>query len=1014
MKGRMVMKMRKVFMILFAPALFTGVIYSQEEIPGDSSLSTEQEVTPGAPAAQEAPAPAAETNAQAIDSVKAETKVNGTGGETGAVVELEKQVVIGYGSVKKKDLTGAVANIEKSEIIRSAAFGIARALQGKAAGITVTQNSGSPGAQSMVRIRGFGTVNASEPLYVVDGIPIRGGDISFLNPNDIENISILKDASSAAIYGTRGLNGVILITTKRAKEKAQGDSSVGISCNTFFGSSKPWKSPDLCNAEEWKTLRLEAIKNSGDTTGYGAVSAVSGEGTDWWKEVTRQSAITQRHDASVTNTTDNMQFFLSGSYANEEGIIQGTDARKATIHAQGENKPTQWLTLGFNTIYNNNVTHPVKEGDEDLSVLANMYNVTPASPVRAGAADTLAPDRFNNRLNPVGRIEHVLEELTLNRFLTTFNATAYIADMLTFNSSIGFDLGVLDTSHFEPKYFISSQVGNNNSSAIVRRVSEQSKSLYSENNLTFDKTIADVHSLKVLAGISTEDNNAEFVMAENKGLPSNDSALRYLRATNSTTDKRVDGFAYGSSLLSFLGRASYEFASKYLLTLSLRSDGSSRFGPDNRWGNFPSAALAWKLSEENFMQSLTFLQLLKLRAGYGMLGNQDFGDYKFTTFATPGQNYYFGNSVIPGVAFLSTGNSALKWEEQKASDFGMDLSALQGKLEFSGDYFHKITSGMLLQSPISAIAGMQQIPWTNGGEIKNTGFDASASYTEKIGAFSGRVSANFSHYKNEVMKLSDKPGKDEAILSGSFRGRYISRTAVGHSVGEFYGYETNGLFQTQAECDAASSYQPNAKPGDVRYVDNDHDGKWDKDYIGSPHPLFTYGSGLSLDHEGGYGRIDCNLFLQGSYGNKIFNAVRTFTNTSTAYFNEDKSMLDRWTGPGSTNDASLPRMNALDANNTDQISDVYVEDGSYMRLKDFQIGYTLPNNIFDFHKQIRIYVGVQNLLTLTGYSGLDPEVGLNPYHDDPNTNRKDPLDIGIDRGTYPQARTIYSGMNISF
>jgi TonB-linked SusC/RagA family outer membrane protein len=917
--------------------------------------------------------------------------------------------------VKKKDLTGAVSTVNRNEIKRSAVFGVERALQGKAAGVTITQNSGSPGAKSMVRIRGFGTVNMSEPLYIVDGIPIRGGDISFLNPNDIESISILKDASSAAIYGTRGLNGVILINTKKAEEKAQGDKSVGISFNTFVGVSQPWKSPDLCNAEEWKQLKLEAIQNSGDTAQLGAVSAVSGEGTDWWKEITRGSAFTQRHDASIMNATDDMQFFLSGSYTSEEGIVKGTDAAKATIHAQGENKPTEWLSVGFNSVYTNNVTNPIQEGDEDLSVLSNMYNVTPASPVRAGPDDTLAPDLFNNRLNPVGRIEHYLTELTTNRILTALNMKMYIADMFSFVSSFGFDLNFLDTARFEPEYFISPQVGNFNSSSIVKRVSEKGQSFYSENNLTFDKTFADDHILKVLAGISTEDNTTEFIMAENKGTPSNDSALRYLHATTSTKDKRVDGYKNSNSLLSFLGRASYEFASRYLFTLSLRRDGSSRFGPDNRWGNFPSAALAWKLSEESFMESVTFIQLLKLRGGYGVLGNQNFGDYKYMTSATPGQDYGINDQILPGVAFKSMGNSSLKWEEQKATNIGVDLTALDGKLEFTGDYFHKITSDMLLQSPISAIAGLQEIPWTNGGEIKNTGFDFSTSYTEDIGGFSGRLSANFSHYKNEVMKLNDNPGEDEAILSGNFRGRYISRTVVGHSVGEFYGYKTNGLFQTQAECDAASSYQgDDIAPGDVRYLDEDGDGEWDKDFIGSPHPLFTYGAGLNVRHEGDYGSFDLGMYFQGSYGNKIYNAVRMFTNTSTAYFNEDRAMLDHWTGPGSTNDASLPRMNALDANNTDQISDVYVEDGSYLRMKDIQIGYTLPENLFNIRKQIRIYVGVKNLLTLTGYSGLDPEVGLNTYHDDPNTNRKDPLDIGIDRGTYPQARTIYSGMNMSF
>jgi TonB-dependent starch-binding outer membrane protein SusC len=998
--------MVKIFLILFASVLFIGVIYSQEDSPGGSSPGTEQEETPGAPEAQ-ASAPEVEKSAPAADSAEAEIRERRSDEKSGPVVELEKEVFIGYGSVKKKDLTGAVSTVNRNEIKWSAVFGVERALQGKVAGITVTQNSGSPGAKSMVRIRGFGTVNASEPLYVVDGIPIRGGDISFLNPNDVENISILKDASSAAIYGTRGLNGVILITTKKAKERALDDSSNGFSYNMFFGSSQPWKSPGLCNSEEWKQLRLEAIQNSGDTTWYGAVSAVSGEGTDWWKEITRQSSLTQCHDASVTNANDKMQYFLSGSYAGEEGIILGTDARKATVHAQGENKPADWLTLGFNTIYNNYVTHPIYESDEYQSVLTNMYNATPASPVRAGAADTLAPDRFNNRLNPVGRIEHVLEELRLNRLLTTIDAKAYFADMFTFVFTFGFDLGFLDTSHFEPKYFISSHVGNNNSSAIVRRVSEQGKSVYSENNLTFDKTFADVHSLKVLAGVSAEDNNTEFIMAENKGLPSNDSALRYLHATMSTTDKRVDGYEYGNSLLSFLGRASYEFAERYLFTLSIRRDGSSRFGLDNRWGNFPSAALAWKLSEESFMESVTFIQFLKISGGYGVLGNQDFGNYKYMTTATPGKDY-------PDAMFSMVNiGPGLKWEEQKASNIGVDLITLDGKFEFSGDYFHKTTSDMLLQSPISTIAGLQQILWTNGGEIKNTGFDLFASYTENIGGFNGKLSANFSHYKNEVIKLSEN-AEIGAIPSGYLRGRYISRMEVGHSVGEFYGYKTNGLFQTQAECDAAKSYQPNAKPGDVHYVDDDNNGTWDKYYMGSPHPLFTYGGGVNVAHEGGYGSLDLGMYLKGSYGNKIFNAVRTFTNTSTAYFNEDKRMLDRWTGPGSTNDASLPRMNALDANNTDQLSDVYVEDGSYMRLKDFQIGYTLPKNIFNFRKQIRIYVGAQNLLTLTGYSGLDPEVGLNPYHDDPNTNRKVPLDIGIDRGTYPQARTIYSGMNVSF
>lgn len=1026
----MVMKMRAMLILLLAPVLLTGVIYSQvnsakAQSPGTTlevAQSTLENQEQGATqkSAEETPSAAVETIHQSVDSSKTSAGESGKGN----VEELEKQVIIGYGSVKKEDLTGAVTTIEKSEINRSAAFGIEGALQGKGAGITVTHNSGSPGSQSMVRIRGFGTVNTSDPLYVVDGVPIHG-DISFLNPNDIEAVSILKDASSAAIYGTRGLNGVILITTKKAKEKVADDSSVGIQYNSFFGVSNPWKAPDLCNAQEWKTLKMEALLNayhskavpdSKDSAGYGTVAAISGTGTNWWDEITRKNAITQRHDVSIMNANDRMQFYLSGSYSKEDGIVLGSDAKKMALHAQGENKTTDWLTLGFNTTLSNNVIHPIYEGDEDLSVLSNMYNVTPASPVRAGVTDTLAPDRFNNRLNPVGRIEHVLIEQERNRILTDLHAKFAIAEMFTYVSTVGLDLNFLDSSRFEPKYFISSQVGNNNSSAIVKKTSNKSTAWTTENDLTFDKTFSDVHNVKVLAGVSAEDNNMDFVEAENRNTPSNDSAMRYLHATLSTTDKRIDGYASGNSLLSFLGRLSYEYASKYLLTLSLRRDGSSRFGPDSKWGNFPAVAAAWKISEEKFLESLDFIQLLKIRLGYGVLGNQDFGNYNYMTTAAPGQNYPIGSGgvIAPGATYLSAGNSALKWEEQASSNVGLDLSALQGKIEFSGDFFQKTTKGMLLQSPIPAHVGLQNLPWTNGGEIKNTGFDASAIYSEKIAGINGRLSVNFSHYKNEVVKLSDQPGQDEAILSGSFRGRYISKTAVGHPVGEFYGYKTNGLFQTQAECDAAKAFQPDAKPGDVRYVDANGDGKWDQDYIGSPHPLFTYGAGLNVGHEGNYGGLDCGFFFQGSYGNKIFNAVRTFTNTSTAYFNEDRAMLNRWTAPGSTNDASLPRMNALDANNTDQLSDVYVEDGSYLRLKDIQLGYTLPKNSFGIHNQIRIYVGAQNLLTLTGYSGLDPEIGLNTYRNDPNTNRKDPLYIGIDLGTYPQARTLYSGINVSF
>jgi TonB-linked SusC/RagA family outer membrane protein len=951
-----------------------------------------------------------QTQVQADDSVSRH-RPKGTEIRTPKAAEGDG-VEIGYACVHKENLIGAVGIIGKEDVNGMPAFSVEQALQGKAAGVGIIQNSGAPGSAALVRIRGFGSVNQSRPFYVVDGVSIQDGDISYLNPDDIESVSILKDASSAAIYGGRGMNGVVLITTKKAERKTEADSSIGIQYNGYYGVGSAWKVPNMCNAQEWKQLRTEAIQNSGyDTTGLGAIQTVSGEGTNWWNEITRKYAQTQHHDASFATASERASFFLSGSYTTQDGLIRESDARKMALHAKGEGKMTDWLKVGFNTIISNNLTHPIAETDQDMGVIPNMYNVTPASPVRAGK-DTLAPDRFNNRLNPVSLIENNLTEEERTRILTDLHANINITDMFTYVSTFGLDLNYLDTNFVRKIFWLSNQAGNNDPDGTVRRTSERNSSWSFENNLTFDKTLGDVHNVKVLVGVSTEDNQMEFLRARSTQMPSNNPSLRYLRSCRSTSPQ-VDGFKSSKSLLSFLGRLSYDYANKYFLMGSMRWDCSSRFGPKNRWANFPAIALGWKISEEPFMKSLTFLELLKLRGGYGMVGNQEFGDFNFLGTSSPSQNFVQNRQVVPGAAFFSSGNPELQWEEQSSFNIGLDLSLLKGKIEFSGDYFQKSTKGMLLQTPTPANAGLQNIPWTNGGEIKNTGFDLSAGWSEKIGGFNSRVSANFSTYKNEVVALSADPGKDDNIPSGEIRSRYIGRTAVGHAVGEFYGYKTNGLFQTDAEV-AAQTLQPNAKPGDVKYVDANNDGQWDKGYLGSPHPLFTYGFGCDLGHEGGYGTVDFRIFFYGSYGNKIYNAVRLFTNTSDVYFNQDKRMLNHWNGAYSTNDASLPRMNSLDQNNTDRLSDLYVEDGSYLRAKDLQIGYTLPKNLFGIHNKFRLYVGAQNLFTFTGYSGLDPEVGLNTTRQDPTTGRMDPLDIGVDRGTYPQARTYLAGVNVSF
>jgi TonB-linked SusC/RagA family outer membrane protein len=981
--------------ILCAIGLFAGVAFNQDssgvyQSSGSPSVGDTARMQDGEHAEPFKPTPHPVDEAQTPSPTAAK----------------EARADIGYAAIPQTDLTGAVSVINGDEISNSPGFSIESALQGRAAGVAVTQNSGQPNSGFMFQIRGLGSFNYSDPLYVVDGIPMR--DITYLNPNDVERISILKDASAAAMYGMRGMGGVVLITTKEAKDVVPQGGFFNIQYKGYYGNASPWKAPDLCNAEEWKQLKIESIKNNGgDTTGLGQVQAIDGsKSTDWWKAVTRNDAAVQRHCVSIAAANNLLQLYLSGMYSGQEGIIIKSDARKFSFHANGQINFFDRAKVGINVTANSIQTHPIAEGD----VITNVFNATPASPVRAGVKDTLAPDRFNNRLNPVGIIENNFIDTKQKKLIYSLYAETKIANMITIATDFGFDCANLDYSLFIPKFFISSQSGNNAGSSTVKRLNQTDISVVFANSIAFNKTFGESHTVSLYAGITTQDDSTEYFSASNTNTPGNTPSVRYLQATTSTSPQ-VEGSATANSLFSFWGRFNYDYASRYFIALSIRRDGSSRFGPDNKWGNFPSASIAWKISEERFMKGLSFISLLKFRGGYGIVGNQDLGDRTYLAYAIPGQNYVLGTpqQLVPSTIFIHNGNPDLTWEEQKSTNIGLDLSLFKGKIEFSGDWYTKTTSDALMLSPISALYGYGETAWTNGGEIQNTGFDFSAGYRENIGKLSSRLWGIISTYKNKVIKLGNNSGDDAYLSSGTFGGRLVTRTAVDHPAGLFYGYKTNGLFQSQTEIDAfvdkkGNKIQPNAKPGDVRYVDANGDGQWDQDYIGNPHPKFTYGFGWDLSHEGRYGGFDLRLFLQGSYGNEIFNATRTFTNTSTSYFNQERRMLNHWTATNPTNDASLPRMNSKDADNSDKISDIYVEDGSYMRVKEVQIGYALPKKWL-LNRTVRLYVGAQNLFTFTKYTGLDPEIGIG--------NDQTPLDIGIDMGAYPQALLLFSGINVS-
>lgn len=1004
----------KMYLAFIIFILSAGIVFSQDDYTDDMTTENEEkvlttEIEEDLQDQNDEDEEVAKTDSEEDAEIAESDKDTETTESEENIVELEKEIVVGYGTAKKEDLTGSVASIEEEDLNKSAGFNIETALQGKAAGVLVTQNTGQPGKPFMVRIRGVGTITNSDPLYVVDGMPMKS--IDWLNPGDIEAISVLKDASSAAIYGTRGLNGVIMITTKKGKK---GESR--LTYNTRIGVATPWKDPDMCNASEWVQLHNEAIRNDGDTTGL--VNSYTGD-TYWWDEVTR-NALMQSHDFSITRGFDKLKYFVSGGYAQQDGIIKESDSRRMSLRVNGENDFSDWFKIGNTFSFSNVKTHPTHEGEEWHSTLMTSLMCEPAMEARDANGDPNASP-YSNSYNPLGVIENNVWEYSVNRVINNVFADLNIAGLVTLRSSFGFDLAHTDSTKFHPSY--NYDADDSRLESYLYRENRKDFSWVLENTITYKQTFGENHNFGLLGGITAEEYSWEFFNGANISTPTNDPSLQYLSATTGTSPG-VAGRAGGNSLLSYLGRLNYDYAYKYLLTGSIRRDGSSKFGPENRWGLFPSFAAGWKVSEEPFMEKVTFLQLLKIRGGWGILGNQSIDNYLYSTNTVSSQKYPFGSGeagvVNNGSTFISAGNPDIKWEEQKATNVGLDFSLWDGRIEFMGDWFLKNTSFMLVQPVIPGHVGLAISPMDNAGEVQNKGIELTLAYNEKIKSFSSRLSVNFSTYDNEVMSLGEF---GEPILSVPFNNMgTVARTEIGHPIASFYGYVTDGLFQNQAQIDAfvgpdGNPLQPNAKPGDVKYKDDDGDGVLDQDFIGNPHPDFTFGIGLDFAHSGKYGELDFRTFLQGSYGNDIFNGVRTNTDKSSAYYNVDRRMLDRWNGEGSTNDVNTPRMsNASDGNNV-LISDRFVEDGSYMRIKELQLGYTLPSTVTDKMKveRLRLYLGVQNLFTFTKYSGLDPEIGVGhqSHVENSNDGRIGVLDIGIDKGVYPQARTFFGGINMS-
>ncbi|MBC9796424.1 TonB-dependent receptor [Sinomicrobium weinanense] len=920
-------------------------------------------------------------------------------------VNLQEVVVVGYGKAKKADLTSSISTVSPDDLEDLPVTGVEQALQGRASGVTVTSSSGLPGSSVSVRIRGIGTVNNNNPLYVVDGVPTDG--MNYLNPSDIESIQVLKDASAAAIYGSRAANGVILITTKKGK---QGKPS--FSLDAYYGISKPWRSYDPADREEY--LYMVGAVNGTNSPIYTTAQAEYDRGynTNWWDETIRTASI-QQYNFSVNGGTDKVKYNFSIGHLNQEGSIDPSGYKRLTGRINTSFELTKSIEVGENLSISNEVRPNTYSG-----ILRIMEQYDPLVPVIDPEHDQNDPyNKWGNSgitfgSSPRAMLARTIGESKSLRLFGNVYANLSFTDDLVFSSSLGFDVRRDDMHSFSPIYYFDASDHNDLASAYAGSTSSDGWTW--SNTVTWTREFGP-HHIKALAGMQAEERKSRWVNGTKFGQPGNDDRFQYIDA--GTEGDRINGSAANFSLASYFGRVNYNFKDKYLLTGSIRWDGSSNFAKEYRWGMFPSVSGGWVLSREAFWKDLgiSWLSSLKLRGGWGQLGNQQIPGGSYVSFVEGGiyRRFVLGNdNIVQGYSISNTGNSTIQWETSEQSNVGIEAGFFNGALTAEFEVYNRKTKDMLIAYPVARTFGASS-PWVNAGSVENKGFEITAKYNGIIGDdFKFQVGGNLSHYKNEVTGLGQGQPYVESIPGSRVTG--ASRTTVGHPIGEFYGWKTDGIFQDQQEIDNythnGNLIQPNARPGDFRFVDTDHDGTItdkDKTTIGNPHPDFTYGANIDLE----YKSFDLSVFLQGSYGNDLFNINKYTINRPLGFDNvEAGAVYDAWTPENGSN--TNPVMSISDPNNNYRASDWYVENGSYMRVKNVQLGYNFPESLLSsLHiSSLRIYIAAQNLFTFTRYSGLDPELGAYAVGDSGQQQRL----MGVDFFTFPQSRTFQAGCSIKF
>ncbi len=977
---------------------------------------------------------------------------------------LSEVVVTGYGTQRKKDITGAVTVVGAKELTATPTASVTQMLQGRASGVVVG-NDNSPGGGTMVRIRGFGSVNNNSPLYVIDGVPTQG-TLNQLNPNDIESMQVLKDASAASIYGARAANGVVIITTKKGKA---GEPSVTF--DFYTGTQRPGKMLDLLNTQELGQYLYQADIGAGKNPSatspsvqykfgpngeqtiadyiypniYGAlpsnytytndiadpnlgktafnITKANKEGTDW-QDVIFDPAPISNYQIGATGGTNSTKYAISGNYFKQDGILRYTKYNRYSLRANTEFKKKRF-TIGENFTFSYDERQGITNNDESNPIMfaIRVHPIIPVfditgGPVALGGTNTSPYNGFagskgvnlGNAPNPLARLYREKDNITKGTHgFGNFYGEIDIIKGLKARTSLGLEYNQYNRSEYFHRDIEAAEARAVNTLNVIN---SYDNSLTWFNTLNYEKTLG-VHSLNVLAGTEAVRTYAVGFQASRSSFAFDDLPYRYLDAGSTAGLANAGAGAVMSRLFSIFGKVNYAYKDLLLADFTLRRDGSSRFSQAFRYGVFPAFSAGIRMTELDFMKEIKFLDDLKIRAGWGKTGNQLIPNVynAYTLYAPDPQNNAYdingtGNNIVGGFDLVQFGNDKGKWETNTSTNVGFDAVLLKSRLELVFDWYNRITSDMLTQIAIPRTAGTGTIPYTNIGEVRNRGIDIGVNYRDKVGEFRYQVGINFSHYKNEVLKLNDNP--NATIFGFTTRLPAISATRAGLPIASYYGYIVDGVIKDEAEAAAAPKFGTYTREGTFKFRDVNGDGvitAADRTIIGNPHPDFIYGINVNL----GYKNWDLTLFGQGVQGNQIFNYVRYWTDFNTFQGNRSKDMLyNSWKKSG--DDAKLPRLNSSDAT-SQQVSTYFLEDGSYLRLKNVQLSYSIPAKLVQKAglSNAQIYVQGQNVFTLTKYTGLDPDINLRRSGNDNQDTH-----MGIDEGAYPVAKSYLVGLRLGF